>query len=194
MKYVALLRGIGPLNPNMHNDKLRMVFEELGFKNVQTVIASGNVLFSRGDVRRTPYGGFPESASGNVKALEAMIEKTLPKHLGFTSTTIIRSQNELQSLVDKNPFKGIEDTPKSRLNVTFLKNLPKTKFKFPYRADNKTFELLGIYNCAIFSVIDLSGSKTPDLMNWLEKQFGKEITTRTWKTVHRILKKMEPVE
>jgi hypothetical protein len=28
-------------------------------------------------------------------------------------------------------------------------------------------------------------------MRWLEKEFGKEITTRTWKTVGRILKRMD---
>jgi uncharacterized protein (DUF1697 family) len=177
IKYVALLRGIGPLNPNMRNDKLRGVFEELGFQNVQTVISSGNVLF--------------ESPSRNVKAIEASVEKALPERLGFTSTTIIRSKEELQSLVKKNPFEGIEDTPKSRLNVTFLKNMARTKLKFPYAAEDKTYKLLGNYDRAICSVIDLSGSKTPDLMVWLEKQFGKEITMRTWKTVHRILSKME---
>jgi hypothetical protein len=28
-------------------------------------------------------------------------------------------------------------------------------------------------------------------MAWLEKQFGKDITTRTWKTVGRIVKRLE---
>ncbi|MBA3630747.1 MAG: DUF1697 domain-containing protein [Actinobacteria bacterium] len=40
--YVALLRGIGPSNPNMRNDRLRAVFEDLGFSNVRAVISSGN--------------------------------------------------------------------------------------------------------------------------------------------------------
>jgi hypothetical protein len=39
-------------------------------------------------------------------------------------------------------------------------------------------------------MIDLTGSGTPDLMRWLEKTFTKDITTRTWKTVHRIVKRM----
>lgn len=43
-EYVALLRGIGPANPNQRNDKLRGVFEEFGFEDVRTV-SSGNVLF-----------------------------------------------------------------------------------------------------------------------------------------------------
>ena len=86
-KYAALLRGIGPLNPNMRNEKLRGVFESLGFQNVQTVVSSGSVLF--------------ETGSKNVKALEAAIKKALPLELGFTITTIIRSREQLQELADK---------------------------------------------------------------------------------------------
>ena len=176
-KYVALLRGIAPMNPNMRNDKLRGVFEKLGFENVKTVISSGNVIF--------------ESPSRGVKKLEETIEGAFPKQLGFTSTTIIRSRAQLQKLVDKNPFKGMEHSQKSSLNVTFLKKKKRTHIRFPHKIDNRDYELLGMYDGAICSVIDLTSEKTPDLMIWLEKQFGKEITTRTWKTVERILKAME---
>ena len=175
-KYVALLRGIAPANPNMRNDKLRGVFEKLGFENVKTVISSGNVVF--------------ESQSRSVRKLEDRIEEALPKELGFKSTTIIRNQKQLQQLVDKNPFKSREHSQKSSLNVTFLKKKRKVDIKFPYEIDNRDYTLLGMYDGAICSVIDLTSAKTPDLMLWLEKKFGKEITTRTWKTVERILKAM----
>ena len=175
-KYVALLRGIAPTNPNMRNDKLRGVFENLGFENVKTVISSGNVIF--------------ESPSRSVKKLEETIESALTEQLGFTSTTIIRSQGQIQKLVDKNPFQGMAHSQRSSLNVTFLKKKRRTNIKFPHKIDNRDYELLGMYDGAICSVIDLTSSITPDLMLWLEKQFGKEITTRTWKTVERILKTM----
>jgi uncharacterized protein (DUF1697 family) len=173
-KYVALLRGIAPLNPNMRNDKLRRVFEKLGFANVKTVISSGNVIF--------------ESPSRSVRELEARIENALSEELGFNSTTIIRSQRQVQQLVDKNPFEDMEHSQKSSLNVTFLKKKRKIDIQFPYKVDNRDYTLLGMYDGAICSVIDLTSAKTPDLMLWLEKQFGKEITTRTWKTIERILK------
>ena len=175
-KYVALLRGIAPTNPNMRNDKLRGVFEKLGFENVKTVISSGNVIF--------------ESPSRSAAKLEASIEKALPEHLGFTSTTILRSQGQIKRLVDQNPFKGMEHSQKSSLNVTFLRKKRKIDLKFPYKVENRDYTLLGMYDGAICSVIDLTSAKTPDLMVWLEKQFGKDITTRTWKTVERILKAM----
>jgi uncharacterized protein (DUF1697 family) len=176
-KYVALLRGIAPLNPNMRNDKLRGVFEKLGFVNIKTVISSGNVIF--------------ESPSGTSKRLEEIIEKALPEQLGFTSTTIIRSKKQLQQLVGQNPFKGMEHSQKSSLNVTFLKEKTRKDIEFPYKVDNRDYTLLGMYDGAVCSVIDLTSSKTPDLMLWLEKKFGKQITTRTWKTVERIRKTME---
>ncbi len=173
-RYVALLRGIAPMNPNMRNEKLRGVLEGLGFQNVRTVISSGNVLF--------------ETPSNDAKTLEETIEKAWPARLGFTSTTIVRSQEELRQLVESNPFKGIDDSPTSRLNVTFLKNKPQTDLKFPYEGQGYT--VMGVRGRAVFTIIDLSGTKTPDVMRWLEKQFGKEISTRTWKTVHRILQKL----
>jgi uncharacterized protein (DUF1697 family) len=175
-KYVALLRGIAPTNPNMRNDKLRGVFEKLGFENVKTVISSGNVIF--------------ESPSRSRRKLEESIEKALPEELGFRSTTIIRSQRQIQKLVDKNPFQGMGHSQASSLNITFLKKNRRTDIKFPHKIDNRDYELLGMYDGAICSVIDLTSSKTPDLMVWLEKKLGKEITTRTWKTVERILQAM----
>ena len=155
MKYVALLRGIMPTNPNMKSEGLKNFFENLGFENVTTVIASGNVVF--------------ESNETNIQALEERIEKLLPEKLGFNSTTIIRSQDELIKLIAKNPFDGVVDEKPNYLVVTFFKD---RQPELP-------------------TVIDLSISKTPYFMSKIEKEHGKEITTRTWKTIHRILKTMD---
>lgn len=154
MKYVALLRGIMPMNPNMKSTKLKEFFESLGFENVQTVIASGNILF--------------DSPSADITSLEEKIEKELPRRLGFTSSTIIRSQDEIKALIDKNPFKNVKDEKPNYLVVTF--------FKEPRKE--------------VSTVIDLTKSDGSTMMRMLEKEYGKAITTRTWKTVHRILIKM----
>lgn len=155
MRYVALLRGIMPQNPNMHGEKLRLVFQELGFQNVQTVIGSGNVVF--------------DSPSKSASSLEKKIEKAFPMKLGFTSTTIIRSHDELRALAKKDPFKGIADEKPNYLVVTFFKDRAKE----------------------LCSVIDLGKGNGSGFMADIEKKHGKLVTTRTWKTVHRILKKME---
>jgi uncharacterized protein (DUF1697 family) len=155
--YVALLRGIMPTNPNMKGEKLKSVFESLGFTDVSTVIASGNVVFT--------------SPSTDVSGLEKKIENELPKQLGFTSTTIIRSKQELETLAKRNPFKGVKDERPNYLIVTFFKNRKKE----------------------ICSVINLDSQKSPEFMSRIEKEHGKEVTTRTWKTIHRILTRMESI-
>lgn len=155
MRYVALLRGIMPMNPNMKSERLKACFESIGFTNVRTVIASGNVVF--------------DSPSKNPGALELKIENALPITLGFTSTTIIRSKEDIQNLIKKNPFKGVVDEKPNYLLITFFKD------RQPELA----------------TVIKLTEGKTPDFMREVERKHGKGITSRTWKTVGRILKKME---
>jgi uncharacterized protein (DUF1697 family) len=177
MKYVALLRGIGPGNPNMRNEKLRSVLESLSLENVQSVISSGNVLF--------------ETAETDPKKLEELIENEWPKQLGFNSTTIVRSQKQLEELTALDPFKGLEHGPKSYLLVTFFQKQTKVDFKLPYSPEGKTYKLIGADEKTLFTVTDNTMVKTTDLMTWLEKQFTKQISSRTWLTVHRILKKMK---
>lgn len=155
MTYVALLRGIGPTNPNMHPAKLKAYFEKLGFVDVRTVIASGNVVF--------------RSTSKSTAALEAKIERALPGALGFASMTVVRSRADLEKLVRRNPYQETKDERPNYLLVTFFKD--------------RRPELC--------SVLDMNDARTVDFMRNLEKKYGKEITSRTWKTVGRILAKME---
>lgn len=175
MKYVALLRGIMPSNPNMHNDKLRGVFEELGFENVKSVVSSGNIIF---ETKQTENG-----------KLETRIEKSLKENLGFESSTVVRSESELRRIADSHPFSSTPDTPKSRLNITFLKSHPKSMISLPHRAEDNSFRAFKIDNITIGSVINTTTTKTPIIMSWLEQNFGKQITTRTNKTLLRILDK-----
>lgn len=174
-KYVALLRGIEPGNPNMHQSKLCEALESLGFSSFRGVISSGNVIF--------------ESQITNIKILEAMIEKTWPEQLGFDSTTVVRSQRQLQKLVKANPFGDLVHGSSSYLLVTFFKNPTKVPYELPCTAPGKPYKLVSNLDNALFTVTDNTVIKTTGLMSWLEKEFGKEITSRTWLTIHRILKK-----
>ncbi len=178
MRYVALLRGIGPANPNMRNEKLRGVLEELGLANVASVISSGNLLFEAED------GADPAE-------LEKLIEAAWPKRLGFESATIVRSQADLEWLITADPFAGRGDTPTGRLNVTFLGREPEREPPLPYRDPADGYEILALAERAVFSVVDTTAHRTPEMMRWMERTFGKRITTRTWKTVQRIVTRME---
>jgi uncharacterized protein (DUF1697 family) len=176
VKYVALLRGIGPMNPNMRNERLREVVEQLGFRNVATVVSSGNIVF--------------ETDAQDVSALEAQLEDAWPTQLDFRSTTIVRSAVQIQHLMDRDPFGDRANAPGANLQVTFLKREPHVTLEIPCGPETGDFTIVGFEDRAICSVIDLTTGRTPDLMRWHERRFGKEITTRTWRTVQRIEQKM----
>ncbi len=152
-------------------DVLRKAFEKIGFENVKTVIASGNVLF--------------EAAKTSEKTLEEKIEKELPNYIGFRSNTIVRTIEDVQNPVNTNPFKSISLTPTMRPHVTFLKHDPPSTFKL---TNAPGLQVVGIFDTAICYVIDTSATKTPDVMRTLDKEFLKNVTTRTWKTIERIAK------
>ncbi len=164
-----------PSNPNMRSEKLRAVFEELGFENVQSVISSGNIIF--------------ESTESDTSKLERRIEKAFPKELGFHSSVLVRTMENLQSIVKAHPFSSTPDTPSSRLNVSFLQKPVRAMPNVPYKSSEGGFRIFKIDNRTLGVIVNTEVVSTIDAMNWLESEFGKGVTTRTWKTIHRILKK-----
>ena len=176
--YVAMLRGIGPGNPNMTSDAFKSFFKELGFDGVQVVLASGNIIF--------------QSADDHPDALAERIEAAMPRKLGFSRSAIIRSEAELRQLIDHDPFKGTEHHHNKEMYhlVTFFRHTPTIPFRLPYAPENKPYVLFGRIGDAVYGSVDLTSGKTPDYMAWLEKQFGKDITSRTPKTIRLILSRM----
>ncbi|PFG41074.1 uncharacterized protein (DUF1697 family) [Georgenia soli] len=178
-RYAALLRGIAPSLPNMTNDKLRGVFEGLGLDGVGSVLASGNIVF--------------RSAESDVPALEVRIQRALADELGIPGGTILRELAELRTLLDSDPFPGLTHGRGTYLTATFLKDGAVAAVELPEQPDPLT-RVVG-YDAAarvFLAVIDNSDpGRTPDFMSWLDKTYGKNITTRTWLTVQRIVRKLE---
>ncbi|MDQ3019876.1 MAG: DUF1697 domain-containing protein [Bacteroidota bacterium] len=175
VKYSAFLRGInvGGNNP-VKMDDLKKLFEAIEFKNIRTVLASGNVLF--------------ETKQANTLILTKKIEENLKKKFGIEISVIVRSIEELQFLSDMNPFKEINVTPQTRLYITFLPEKPKNKMKIPYESPDKNFKILRVTDKEIWSILTVTEGKTVELMDIIEKEFGKKVTTRNWNTILRLLK------
>jgi uncharacterized protein (DUF1697 family) len=175
-RQVAFLRGInvGGHKP-VKMEALAGWFADLGFKNVKTVLASGNVLFDAG--------------KADAEVLINKIENKLKAELGHSVDVIVRSVEELESLSNPNPFKAIKVTTQTRLYVTFLSKKPQSRLKIPHTSPDKAFQIIRLSEREVFSVATLSPqTQTTDLMKILEREFGKKVTTRNWNTIGRILK------
>ncbi len=107
-RYVAFLRAVNVGGRIVKMDRLRTLFGELGYANVETFIASGNVLF--------------DSSSKSVAALEKKIEAHLFKALGYDVATLVRPLSELAAIVESHPFDSIED--QQTVLVGFLRDSP----------------------------------------------------------------------
>ncbi|MBB3050222.1 uncharacterized protein (DUF1697 family) [Prauserella isguenensis] len=176
--YCALLRGITPGNPNMRNEKLRGVFDDLGFTGVASVLSSGNIVFA--------------AEPTDTTALESRIRGALRDELGIGGGTIVRSRSELAALVGTEPFGELQHARETYLTATFLKE-PLEPVPEPLPEPGGLAVRMVGYDPdarAVLAVSDNTASSSPDFMAWLERRFGKDITTRTWLTVHRILKRI----
>lgn len=172
-KYAAFLRGISPLNANMRNEKLRSVFEHAELENVQTVITTGNVLF--------------ETKSRDIPALEAMLEKAFPEQLGFNSATFILSHAQLKQLAENHPFEP--DNKQFDQFVAFTRQTVKPDF--PDKVRQAGYDGVTLHDRTVCCKVDTTQSDPLVLLRWLEKHFEKDLTTRAWKTVERVLKRLD---
>jgi uncharacterized protein (DUF1697 family) len=89
-RLIAFLRAINAGGHTVKMDTLRQIFGSLGFSEVETYIASGNVIF--------------ETDAQDLKALEKFIEEGLKKELGYEVATFIRTAKELVKIAKYQPF------------------------------------------------------------------------------------------
>ncbi len=170
---MALLRGVnigGHHKISMADVSMELV--RMGFENVITILNSGNLIF--------------DASSGDGSELETEISQNLGKIAGFPVPSIIRKADEINKIIESDPFKGIEVSSSIQLYVTFLKQMPERKIELPWISGDGYFRLTGIQGRTVFSVVDLSVTTTTKGMNSLELLFGKNITTRNWKTLLKI--------
>jgi len=168
-RYVAFLRGVSPMNCKM--PELKRAYERAGFKEVETLLASGNVVFS----------AKPAAVSTIERACEAAAEKYLKRSFD----TIVRPVDDLRAMLEADPYTAFELKPRSKRVVTFLRKKPKVAPELPIEMHDA--RILLVQGNAVFSAYS-PGPKGPVFMALIEKTFGKELTTRTWDTVQKCAK------
>jgi uncharacterized protein (DUF1697 family) len=170
-QYIAFLRGInGGLTLKMAD--LRKLFERLGFTNIKTVLATGNVIF--------------EASQGNRMDIARQIERAIASAYNYETVAIIYTKDELGDLVKADPFHSIAPSTQSSPQVSFTQRRSgRLPFDTPYDVPQKGYKVLGMIDGAVCSVIDLSGATRPDLLAVLDRAFNKKVTTRNWKTIER---------
>lgn len=174
-KYIAFLRAINVGGHTVKMDHLRDIFESLGFSNVETFIASGNVIF--------------ETKSKDAPALERKIEKRLKDLLGFDAAAFIRSDSELAGIADYQPFPTPQMESAAALNVAFLHETLDEKAKRSLMALKSDIDDFHTHGREVYWLCRKKQSDSKFSNAVLEKILSRKSTLRGLNTVRKMAEK-----
>jgi len=168
-RYAAFLRGVSPMNLKM--PVLAAALEQTGFSEVKTLLSSGNVVFS--------------GRRASDSAIEKKVVSTIEANTGKTFGVIVRSIDELQALIEADPYRAFRLPAGSKRVVTFLRSAPEQAIELPPALHGaRIWTVRG--RDALSSYV--RNDKGPVFMTLIEKTFGKDVTTRTWDTVQKVVR------
>jgi len=175
-KYVAFLRAINVGGHTVKMDYLRGLFETLGFSNVETFIASGNVIF--------------DSPSKNTKSLEKKIEDYLRTTLGYEVATFIRTMPEVAAVAHYKPFSDAElSADGSALYIAFLPGRPADEAVHRLLSFATEFDAFHVRGREAYWLCRKKISESDFSGAMLVKTLGMQATMRNSSTVRKIASK-----
>lgn len=175
-KFIAFLRAINVGGHVVKMEQLRQLFEALGFANVETFIASGNVIF--------------EARSKNTAALQRQIENHLRKSVGYEVLTFVRTLDELDRIAKSRPFNESElNRPGNTLYVGFIADNPSKAVAQKVESLATDVDDLKVTGREVYWLLHANFSDSKISGPILERTLGAKVTFRNINTVRRILKK-----
>jgi uncharacterized protein (DUF1697 family) len=177
--YVILLRGINVGGKNkVPMASLRKCLAELGFSNVSTYIASGNVMLE---------------SDGHPDEIQTQIEEALPKSFRLDSQLIkvlVLDRDQLQAIIDNKP-RGFGDQPeKYHSDVIFLMGTSAEE-AMPIFNPREGVDTVWPGQGVIYSQ-RLSAERTKSRLSTLmASPLYKSMTIRNWNTTIKLLKILE---
>ena len=168
LRYAAFLRGVSPMNAKM--PELKQAFESAGFTDVRTILSSGNVVFSARGV--------------SEPSLQRKAEAAMMQRFGDAFLTIVRPVDALREMLATDPYRAFRLNPAAKRIVTFLREPPASQLALPIEFEGA--RILSVKGREVFSAY-VRNPKGPVFMALIEKTFGKELTTRTWDTVAKVV-------
>ncbi len=167
--YISILRGI-----NVSGQKkikmvdLKKLYENLGFKNVETYIQSGNVIFQSNEV--------------DEKKLEQLIFDGIQKLYEFEVPNLVLTAIEIETALQNNPFKDIE-----MMYLTFLAEKPakeNIEKLYTYHFDEEYYKLI---DKVVYFHCPNGAGRAKMINNFFENKLKVMATSRNLKTTKKLL-------
>jgi uncharacterized protein (DUF1697 family) len=178
MKCVALLRAVNVGGRIVKMDQVRAIVEAQGFTNVETFIASGNVIF--------------HASAARAARAERTIEAALETAFGYAVPTFVRTTAEVADLAAREPFAADAVAGASTFCVGFLKAAPdagNVKDLLGRRSADHDFH---VHGREVFWLSRLKANDPAFAKIQLERILGTAVTVRGINTVRRLAARYPP--
>lgn len=172
--HISILRGI-----NVSGQKkikmadLNVLYQNLGFQDVQTYIQSGNVVF--------------KSKDSDKSVIKNKIESKIREQYGFIAPVQILEFEELNETFLNNPFVNKRNEDTSKLHVTFLEEAPQNEFLISILNVNSASDEFFIYRKVIYLFCPNGYGRAKLNNTFFEKRLKTIATTRNWKTISKLI-------
>lgn len=173
----ALLRGVNVSGKNLIKmSDLRQMFEDEGFRNANTFIQSGNVVF--------------DSDTDDSSDVSKELETAISKMFGYEVPVIIRSNQELTEIIKKNPFASEDE---KMLYITFLKESPEKELAAELQEKIIDNDEIRIIDKNAYLLIRGGYGNTKLSNAFIEKKLRAVSTTRNFRTVKKLIELSDQV-
>ena len=178
--YVALLRGINVGGTNLiRMPALKACFDAQGFREVATYIQSGNVLFT--------------AARSNQLGLTRQIEKALSKTFAYRSRVVVRSFEQVKTIVEGAPQGFGGRAAAYRYDVIFLKDPLTAREALTSMTTRPGVDRVFVGDGVLYASRLISKAAQSHLSRVVGKPAYQNMTIRNWKTTCRLLELMERI-
>lgn len=177
-KCVSLFRGI---NVGGHQivrmDALKKLHMSLDLHDVQSYIQSGNVVFS--------------SNKANVTQIQKEIEDGFAQTFGFPVKVMVRTESELNAIIENNPFQNQPMRESKWIIAMFLASDPSSTALEDIQKAYTGPEEIHIIGQEVFIYYPEGMGRSKLTNTLLEKKLKTVSTARNWNTVLKLQQMMQ---
>ena len=171
--FVALLRAVNVGGTGIIKmADLRAICEGIGFRNVKTLLQSGNVVFD---------------AKGSDKAVAKKLADAIDASHGFRPAIIVRTADEIADAMKRNPFRAEEKSDPSHVLIAFMAETPTSGARHRIAAIKVGTERLHLGGRELYVHYASGQGKSKVTNAVLERALGVSGTARNWNTVGKLL-------
>lgn len=179
-RYVALFDSINVGGNRLTMADLRSAFEAEGFSDVETVVASGNVIFQ--------YPARP------TRGLEEKLTLMVADRFDMRCAALVRSRDELAAAITDNPFAGTNED--KFVHTMFLDGQP-TPAQFAALAADKWIrpnERIAPGDRALYIDYGDGAGDSKLTARMIERRLEHKGTARNMRSIARIVAKLDELE